>query len=915
MTDAASKSENNTPQFSIGLIKAHAFAALITLLISAMFGLLVSYKLHHPDFADNDAWLTWGRLRYNHTQGIFFGWLGNAFLMFMYYAVPRLAFRPVTSRQLGWWLFAIWNFVVVLPGWLLVLNGISQPIEWGEFPLIVDAFVVVAFVMMIIQFAFPLIKARLSNLYVSGWYILGSLIFTALAYPVGNIVPELLPGAQGAAFSGLWIHDSIGLYVTPLALAIAYLVIPLSTRRPIHSHFLSMIGFWILFFVYPLNGTHHYIFSALPMDAQKGAIAASVYLGLDVIIVVTNLLLSLKGSGSVVKQDLALRFVWMGTILYLIVSLQGSMQALMPLNKLIHFSDWVIGHSHLAMLGFASFTAIGGIAHVWQRMPGVRYNERTLVWCYWLLLIGLVATVAILTVAGLVEAHIWQSSLPWLDSVTTVRDYWVVRTLSAIPILASFILLFISMTTGKLITDDTLSSSPQPSFEDSKNAQASADTSSKSTHSDSTLRDSEPSISSQSAGSKGGAKWLNMTYLSVSLAGFGFFIFSFAVLGLMPGQALEKEIARTRPQVMQPLTKAEENGRHVYAREGCAYCHTQQVRVVESDIARFGAPTRAWETQYDYPHLWGTRRIGPDLARESGIRTDDWQLTHLYNPRWIVADSVMPSYPWLFEGSADKPGKDAQDLLKYINSLGRARQLTGADANQFTLAPNCACPLDVKKLETELTVIGASPAQARRTGSLVSITLPKDPAQIATDTRKGQKIYVQNCVGCHGASGDGKGIAAETLLPRPGNLTASRISTATLTSMIVNGLPGTSMPAWRDMPQKDVEALVVYLTTLHQSDKVDVIATAADLEKGKTLFAGKCISCHGSTGDGNGVTASALARCPTNFHEVQPNFSDAMNEIKTGIPGTGMPPWGSQLTEDERRLLVLYVRSLYEGDR
>jgi mono/diheme cytochrome c family protein len=133
--------------------------------------------------------------------------------------------------------------------------------------------------------------------------------------------------------------------------------------------------------------------------------------------------------------------------------------------------------------------------------------------------------------------------------------------------------------------------------------------------------------------------------------------------------------------------------------------------------------------------------------------------------------------------------------------------------------------------------------------------------------------------------------------------------------MIVNGLPGTSMPAWRDMPQKDVEALVVYLTTLHQSDKVDVIATAADLEKGKTLFAGKCISCHGSTGDGNGVTASALARCPTNFHEVQPNFSDAMNEIKTGIPGTGMPPWGSQLTEDERRLLVLYVRSLYEGDR
>src|SRR6185312_76902 len=110
---------------------------------------------------------------------------------------------------------------------------------------------------------------------------------------------------------------------------------------------------------YPLNGTHHYIFSAIPMDAQNGAIAASVYLGLDVILVVMNLLLSLRGSGLFIKQDVSLRFVWMGVILYLIVSLQGSLQALMPLNRLVHFSDWVIGHPHLAMLGFASFIAVG----------------------------------------------------------------------------------------------------------------------------------------------------------------------------------------------------------------------------------------------------------------------------------------------------------------------------------------------------------------------------------------------------------------------------------------------------------------------------------------------------------------------------------------------------------------------------
>jgi len=96
------------------------------------------------------------------------------------------------------------------------------------------------------------------------------------------------------------------------------------------------------------------------MDAQKGAIVASVYLGVDVILNVTNQLLSLRGSAGVVGRDTPLRFVWFSVIAYLVVSLQGSFQALMPVNRFIHFSDWVIGHSHLAMIGFASFAAIGG---------------------------------------------------------------------------------------------------------------------------------------------------------------------------------------------------------------------------------------------------------------------------------------------------------------------------------------------------------------------------------------------------------------------------------------------------------------------------------------------------------------------------------------------------------------------------
>jgi cbb3-type cytochrome oxidase subunit 1 len=429
------------------LVYAHGLAAIVTLLISVGFGLIASLEMLIPDLAGNNAWMTWGRLRYDHTQGILFGWLGNAFFAFLYHAVPLLTGRRVTSVRLGQWIFGLWNFAVVAPGWVLVLAGFSQPLEWAEFPIVIDAFVVLALVLAIVQFLPPLFWRGLEDLYVSSWYVIGALVFTLLSYPMGNFIPELIPGARGAAFSGLWIHDAIGLYVTPLALAILYFVIPAATRRPIFSHFLSMLGFWLLFFLYPLNGTHHYVFSVIPMNAQIGAITASALLGVDVIIVVANLLLSLRGSG-VFPRDIALRFVAMSTIFYLVVSIQGSIQAQMAVNQAVHFSDWVIGHSHLAMLGFATFAAAGGLAHVWQRIPWARYNAAALEWSYWLLFAGVILMVTDLTIAGLVEARLWQSAAPWLDSVRAAKPYWIIRTGSALPIAGGFIMLLVGFTTG-----------------------------------------------------------------------------------------------------------------------------------------------------------------------------------------------------------------------------------------------------------------------------------------------------------------------------------------------------------------------------------------------------------------------------------------------------------------------------------
>jgi cytochrome c oxidase cbb3-type subunit I/II len=876
----------HSPVTEYALIRAHVHASVLTVLISALFGLLVSMKLSTP--FGGDAWSTWGRLRYNHTQGIFFGWLGNAFLAFFYYVVPRLTNRPVSSRKLGWVLFALWNFAVVLPGWTLVFLGHSQPLEWAEFPLIVDLFVVLAFALSLLQFVAPFFKLGLADIYVSGWYLIGGLVFTLLAYPVGNLVPQLVPGAMGAAFSGLWIHDAVGLFVTPLALVIAYWVIPATTGRPIWSHFLSMLGFWLLFFIYPLNGTHHYVYSAIPMAAQKGAILASVYLGMDVLLVTTNLLLSFRGGTSKVGRDIPLRYIWTGVVLYLVVSLQGSMQSLMPVNRFVHFTDWVIGHSHLAMIGFASMIAAGGLAHVWQRIPGTRYNERFVSWSYWLIITGLSLMVLDLTMAGVVEGQVWDSGSPWIASIRAARPFWEFRTLTGVTIILGFLCFWAGLLTGPA-------------------AQATA------TVPDIDLPDSAGNDDLPKAAP---VRWLGSVYAVSSVGGLGFFALSFIVLGIIPAHDLKGEITRTIPGDVQRPTAAEQRGRLIYGRDGCAYCHTQQVRTTLADIARFGAPTAAWETQYDYPQLWGTRRIGPDLSRESRVRSDDWQLTHLYNPRLVVRDSVMPAYPYMFNGSASQPNQEASDLLAYLRTLGRSGQVAGIDQETIVSSGQAMPGMSG---HDGASVTGTAPLNGNEavpmtggTDASAPVFHPgTSPGDRAAESQHGADLFSANCAGCHGSTADGRGDASGSLLPKPANLLATRFTDQRLSAVLWNGVYGSAMPAWREYSERDLRDMVAFIQQQPRPAETQAPPDPDSAAKAQRLFVEHCSSCHGEQGDGQGPAAAALAPAPTNFHLEQPSRERALDVLKQGVPGTAMPSWTGQLSASDRLMLTGYIRSFF----
>jgi len=868
------------PQVESLLVRAHSLAAFATLLIAVCFGILVSLQFVFPESLG--AFPSWGRMRYAHTQGIMLGWLGNAFLAFMYHAVPVLSGRPVTSRTLGLCLFAIWNFAVMIPGWILVLSGFSQPLEWAEFPLPVDVVIVAGFILAAVQFLPGFFKQGFENLYVSSWYIIGGLVFTLLSFPMGNIVPELVPGAAGAAFSGLWIHDAVGLFVTPMALAILYYVVPASTGKPIYSHFLSMLGFWGLFFLYPLNGIHHYIYSAIPMAAQLTAIVASFLLGLVVIIVVSNLMLSQRGFG-LIPKNIALRFASMGVVFYLVVSLQGSMQADMSFSSLVHFTDFIIGHSHLAMLGFATFAGIAGIIHAWQRLPGFSLDAKILDWSYYLLVFGIWLMVLDLTLAGFVQGALWQDAAPWIDSVRASAPYWAVRSLSAIPVTLGFGLLFYG-----LLSSRTASATDQ-AVSTSGNEQNQSDTTAKG-----------------AIGSIGLSPALRMSYVAAFVCGIGFFVLSVSILGVIPLQSLQDETALLAPTASLALSPAQERGRVIYAREGCAYCHTQQVRYTESDMRRFGAPSLAWEGRQDTPHMLGTRRIGPDLARASGTRTDQWHLAHLYAPRTVVPLSVMPGYPELFEGSADRPGREALDLLAYIESLGRERELAWPEGDERARALT-----DDERALMSLTaeVLNAHPGRTRPLG--LAPALPSGELQGSDNSGLGMQLFRDNCSGCHGDSGEGDGPASSLLSPPPVAFTEHRYRRDLLAEILWNGIHGASMPAWRDLPLEELAALADVVDSFSLVDAASTTSTL--LAAGQSVYETNCAECHGDDGGGNGFAAQNLPIpiMPTDFTRERLSEAAALRALREGVAGTSMAPWGDRLNAQEMAAAVHYVRSLY----
>ena len=119
---------------------------------------------------------------------------------------------------------------------------------------------------------------------------------------------------------------------------------------------------------------------------------------------------------------------------------------------------------------------------------------------------------------------------------------------------------------------------------------------------------------------------------------------------------------------LKPYAPLQLAGRDIYIREGCVGCHSQMIRPFRAETERYGHYSVAGEFIYDRPFLWGSKRTGPDLHRVGGRYSDDWHIAHMINPRDVVPESIMPSYPWLAENDLDN--SDIQAKMRALTIVG-----------------------------------------------------------------------------------------------------------------------------------------------------------------------------------------------------------------------------------------------------
>jgi cytochrome c oxidase cbb3-type subunit I/II len=762
-----------TITFNDGVVRQFLIATLFWGLIGMLVGVLIATQLGVWQANFNTSWLSFGRLRPLHTNAVIFAFVGNMMFAGIYYSLQRLCKARLASDFLSSLHFWGWQFIIVAAAITLPL-GLTRGKEYAELIWPINVAVVVIWVVFAVNFFWTIAKRNEPTLYVAIWFYIATIITVAMLYIVNHLsIPTsfthsypIFGGVQDALVQWWYGHNAVAFFLTTPILGIMYYFLPKAAGRPVYSYRLSIVHFWSLVFIYIWAGPHHLLNTALPNWLQSLGMLFSLMLWAPSWGGMVNGLLTLRGAWHKLRVDPVLKFFVAGVTFYGMATFEGPLMSIKAVNALSHYSDWTIGHVHSGALGWNGFMAAGMFYWLAPRLWKRPLHSTLLAnMHFWIGLVGILLYVAAMWMSGITQGLMLAATREsgsvlaypnFLDAVTSTKFLMHIRAFGGLLYLTGF-----GMCAWNI-------------WKTARGAE----------RVDGTMEVFVAERAPHMGLGRGllSAPVLYAVGLIVFMIGWGALpakwggLCLWGILAVVLGAIYHKEFSKTSwgdwydellanslpfsiltaaavivggivqivPTVIVqkadnmegvrqiPYTPLELAGRDIYVREGCYNCHSQMIRTLAGDVLRYGDYSKLGETIYDHPYQWGSKRTGPDLARQGGKYPHSWHYNHMLDPRAISPGSTMPAYPWLFRAKTNVPALLSR--IRVQKQLGVPfRETSFADIEQSatTQARGIVDELELAGLETPPDrEIVALIAYLQKLGKSEPVTPPAAPHPI-----------------------------------------------------------------------------------------------------------------------------------------------------------------------------------------
>ncbi len=610
-------------------------------------------------FLVNVPFLTFGRLRPLHTNAAIFAFAGNGIFAAIYYSTQRLCKARMWSDTLSRLHFWGWQLIIVCAALTLPL-GITQGKEYAELEWPIDLLIAVVWLGFFgVNFFMTLVKRRERHMYVALWFYIATIVtvtmlhvFNSMAIPAGWLKSySVYAGVQDAMMQWWYGHNAVAFFLTTPFLGLMYYFLPKAAERPVYSYKLSIVHFWSLTFIYIWAGPHHLHYTALPAWASTLGMLFSLMLWMPSWGGMINGLLTLRGAWNKVTSDPVLKFFVVGITFYGMSTFEGPMLSIKTVNMLSHYTDWTIAHVHAGTLGWNGFMIFGMVYWLAPRLFQTKlYSKKLAEWHFWIGTIGVLLYVIPIYVAGLRQGLMWRAfdatgNLQFPDFIETVVGlmplYWIRVIGGTIYMLGALLMAFnfvMTWMTRPAKYEEPVQTAPRllPLHEAAPEFASRLTANTDLGHRADVWQQKVAHGWWHRVWERTPTKFVIYALIAVA---------SGSLMEIIPLFAIRSNVPTIAS--VQPYTPLELAGRDIYVAEGCYNCHSQMIRPIWAETKRYGDYSKPGEFVYDHPFQWGSRRIGPDLAREGGLRSNLWHVLHLQDPRQSIQQSIMPAYPHL----------------------------------------------------------------------------------------------------------------------------------------------------------------------------------------------------------------------------------------------------------------------------